>query len=84
MKNKYTYVWVSLVVLVFGIIFIPKIIERIKTGTITQHDRMNLADNDETLGFIYLNNEKRKVPAFSFLNQDSLLISQKDYEGKVY
>lgn len=84
MRNKYTYVWVSLVVLVFGIIFIPKIIERIKKGTITQHDRINLAGNDETLGFIYLNNEKRKVPAFSFLNQDSLLISQKDYEGKVY
>jgi len=84
MRNKYTYVWVSLVILVFGIIFIPKIIERIKTGTITQHDRMNLADTDEPLNFIYLNNEKRKVPSFQFLNQDSILISEKDYEGKVY
>lgn len=83
MRNKYTYVWVSLVILVFGIIFIPKIIERIKTGTITQHDRMNLTDT-EPLNFIYLNNEKRKVPSFQFLNQDSLLISEKDYEGKVY
>ncbi|MBT8291996.1 MAG: SCO family protein [Eudoraea sp.] len=83
MRNKYTYVWVSLVILVFGIIFIPKIIERIKTGTITQHDRMNLTDT-EPLDFIYLNKEKRKVPSFQFLNQDSLLISEKDYEGKVY
>lgn len=83
MRNKYTYVWVSLVILVFGIIFIPKIIERIKTGTITQHDRMNLTDT-EPLNFIYLNNEKRKVPSFQFLNQDSLLISERDYEGKVY
>ncbi|WP_297696352.1 SCO family protein [uncultured Eudoraea sp.] len=83
MRNKYTYVWVSLVILVFGIIFIPKIIERIKTGTITQHDRMNLTDT-EPLNFIYLNNEKRRVPSFQFLNQDSLLISEKDYEGKVY
>jgi protein SCO1/2 len=83
MRNKYTYVWVSLVILVFGIIFIPKIIERIKTGTITQHDRMNLTDT-EPLDFIYLNNEKRRVPSFQFLNQDSLLISEKDYEGKVY
>jgi protein SCO1/2 len=84
MKNKYTYVWVSLIVLVFGIIFIPRIIERIKTGTIIQHDRMNLDDDNEALGFIYLNNEKRKVPAFAFLNQDSLLITQNDYNGKVY
>ena len=79
MKNKYTYVWVSLVILVFGIIFIPKIIERIKTGTIIQHDRMNKTEADEPLNFIYLNNEKRKVPSFQFLNQDSLLISEKDY-----
>ncbi len=84
MKNKYTYVWVSLVILVFGIIFIPKIIERIKTGTIIEHDRMNQTEADEPLNFIYLNNEKRKVPSFQFLNQDSLLISEKDYEGKVY
>jgi len=84
MKNKYTYVWVSLIVLVFGIIFIPRIIERIKTGTVIQHDRMNLDDKNEALGFIYLNNEKRKVPAFAFLNQDSLLITQNDYNGKVY
>jgi protein SCO1/2 len=84
MKNKYTYVWVSLIVLVFGIIFIPRIIERIKTGTVIQHDRMNLDANNDALGFIYLNNEKRKVPAFAFLNQDSLLITQNDYNGKVY
>lgn len=84
MRNKYTYVWVSLVILVFGIIFIPKIIERIKTGTIIEHDRMNQTETDEPLSFIYLNDEKRKVPSFQFLNQDSLLISEKDYEGKVY
>jgi protein SCO1/2 len=44
---------------------------------------MNLTDT-EPLNFIYLNNEKRKVPSFQFLNQDSLLISEKDYLGKVY
>ncbi|HCO86323.1 MAG TPA: SCO family protein, partial [Arenibacter sp.] len=27
-KNNYTYVWVSLVILVFGIIFVPKIVDR--------------------------------------------------------
>ena len=81
-KNNYTYVWVSLVVLVFGIIFIPKIINRIKNGTTVEADRISEA-NDK-LSFIVLNNEKRKVPEFSFINQDSLLISDKDYLGKVY
>lgn len=78
MKNKYTYVWVSFVVLVFGIIFIPRIIERMQSGTVVQKDRMS------RLSFIEANGERKKVPEFSFINQDSLLITNKDYLGKVY
>ncbi|WP_411030093.1 SCO family protein [Spongiimicrobium sp. 3-5] len=84
-KNQYTYVWVSLVILIFGIIFIPKIVDRVKTGTVVEHDRMNVMDNSEGLAFII--NEKghkRKVPSFEFINQDSLVISNRDYKGKVY
>ncbi len=84
MKNKYTYVWVSLVILIFGIIFIPKIIERIKGGTVIENDRINIKDNTGDLAFIMLNGKKRRVPSFEFLNQDSLVISNKDYEGKVF
>ena len=84
MKNKYTYVWVSLIVLIFGIIFIPKIIDRIKNETIVENDRMNVKDNNDDLAFITLNGQKRSVPAFEFINQDSLLISDKDYEGMVF
>jgi len=84
MKNKYTYVWVSLVVLIFGIIFIPKIIDRVKSGAVVENDRMNLKDNSGDLAFVMLNGKKRRVPSFEFLNQDSLLISDKDYEGKVF
>lgn len=84
MKNKYTYVWVSLIVLIFGIIFIPKIIDRIKSGSIVENDRMNVKDNSGDLAFIILNGQKRRVPSFEFLNQDSLLISDKDYKGKVF
>jgi protein SCO1/2 len=36
------------------------------------------------LAFIETNGQKRKVPAFSFTNQDGLTITNKDYEGKVY
>lgn len=84
MKNKYTYVWVSLVILVFGIIFIPKIMDRISGGTVVQNDRMNVKDNSGDLAFVMLNGKKRRVPSFEFINQDSLVISSKDYEGKVF
>ncbi|MFK7812246.1 MAG: SCO family protein [Maribacter sp.] len=84
MKNKYTYVWVSLIILIFGIITIPKIIERVQKGTVVKNDRMNFKDNSGDLSFVLLNGEKRRVPNFEFLNQDSLLISDKDYLGKVF
>ncbi len=84
MKNKYTYVWVSLVILIFGILFIPKIIERVKSGAVVENDRIHIKDNSGDLAFVMLNGKKRRVPSFEFLNQDSLLISDKDYEGKVF
>ncbi|MGB5666896.1 MAG: SCO family protein [Maribacter sp.] len=84
MKNRYTYVWVSLIILVFGIIFMPRIMDRIKSGTVVENDRMNLKDNSAELAYIILDGKKRKVPAFEFFDQDSLLISDKDYLGKVY
>lgn len=78
MHKKYTYVWVSFVILIFGIIFIPKIVDRVRSGEIVDNDRMS------QLAFIEVNGQKRKVPSFSFINQDSLLITDKDYLGKVY
>jgi len=84
MKNKYTYVWVSLIILIFGIIFIPKIVNRVKSDKVVDNDRMNIKDNSGDLAFVMLNGKKRRVPNFEFLNQDSLLISDKDYEGKVF
>lgn len=83
-KNKYSYVWVSLVILIFGIIFIPRIVERVKSGTIVQDDRMNVKHGDQELSYIKFNGQKRRVPSFGFLNQDSLLITDQDFLGKVY
>jgi len=83
-QNQYSYVWVSLVILVFGIIFIPKIVDRVNMDTIVDSDRMNIKTGNEELAFITLNEKKRRVPTFGFLNQDSLLVTDKDYLGKVY
>lgn len=83
-KNQYTYVWVSLIVLIFGIIFVPRIVDRVKRGAIVENDRMSENNDTNKLAYITLGGEKRKVPPFAFHNQDSLLIADTDYLGKVY
>ncbi len=84
MKNKYAYIWVSFIILIFGIIFIPKIIDRVNSGTIVENDRMNVKDNLGDLSFIVLNGKKSSVPSFGFINQDSIIITNADYRNKVY
>lgn len=83
-KAKYTYVWVSLVILVFGIIFIPRIIERVKGHSVVENDRISVKDNSEGLAYIMLDGKKRRVPSFEFIDQDSLLVTEADYKGKVF
>ncbi|SIS82562.1 protein SCO1/2 [Zobellia uliginosa] len=82
--KKYTYVWVSLVILVFGIIFVPKIVDRISKGTIVENDRMNVKPKEAPLAYITLNGKKKQVPAFDFINQDSIRVSNADFKGKVF
>ncbi|WP_396635597.1 SCO family protein [Maribacter sp. R77961] len=84
MNKKYTYVWVSLIVLIFGIITVPRIVDRLKSGTVVENDRMNSPMTKKGLSYILQNKKKRKVPPFQFLNQDSVLVSNRDYIGKVY
>ncbi|TLP82265.1 SCO family protein [Maribacter sp. ACAM166] len=86
MNKKYTYVWVSLIVLIFGIIVIPLIVDRVSSGTVVENDRLNKinANSKVDLGFVLLDGKKRKVPSFEFINQDSVVVSDKDYLGKVY
>jgi protein SCO1/2 len=83
MKNK-SYIGVSLVILVFGIIFIPKIIERIKDGSVIQGDRIDGVSNHRSksanTGLVKIGPE----PAFSLTNQDNKTITKKDYAGKVH
>ena len=88
MKNS--YIGISLVILVFGIIFIPKIIDRIGKDEVVSSDRLNVKKeksekaSGEELAYIVLDGEKKKAPQFQFVNQDGDTISNADYEGKVY
>lgn len=88
-KSNYSYVGIAFIILVFGIIFIPKIVDRIKNNDITRSDRMsNVPDNNftstEKLAFLEINGAPKQVPEFRFTNQNGEIITNKDYEGKVY
>ena len=79
--KKYSYIGISFIILIFGILFFPKIMDRIEKQSISENTRLTKSN---VLSFIKLNGEKRKVPEFIFLNQDSLLISNEDFNGKVF
>ncbi|WP_066223582.1 SCO family protein [Formosa haliotis] len=88
-KTNYSYIGIAFIILVFGIIFIPKIVDRIKNNDVSRSDRMsNVPDNHysskEKLAFLEINGEAKKVPEFSFTNQDGKTITNTDYLGKVY
>ncbi len=79
--RRYSYIAVAFIVLVFGIIFIPRIISRIQQADIVDNKRLS---KPAALSFIALNGEAKRVPDFVFTNQDNRLISNEDYLGKVY
>ncbi len=62
MKNK-SYIWISFIILIFGIWAVPKIIKKFEKSDLV------------LIG---------PAPQFELLNQDNKMISNKNYEGKVY
>jgi len=84
--KKYSYVGIAFIILVFGIIFIPKIVNRVNSVSVVKNDRMSAANpvTNEKLSYIKINDIPKKVPEFAFLDQDSLIITNHDYKGKVY
>jgi len=76
MKNK-AYIGISFIILVFGILVIPKIIDRFKSDSITDNDRLNMAPKSELVAIA-------KAPNFSFTNQDNQTVTNDFYKDKVY
>jgi protein SCO1/2 len=88
-KTNYSYVGIALVILVFGIIFIPRIVDRITNKDVTREEsrskNVSTQLSDETkLAFLNINGTPKKVPDFSFTDQNGNTITNKDYDGKVY
>ncbi|NEV94574.1 SCO family protein [Psychroflexus sp. YR1-1] len=67
--KKYSYVGISLVILVFGIWVVSEILSR---------------NSEESLVYIEIDGERKKVPEFEFINQNRDTISSEDYLGKAY
>lgn len=88
-KTNYSYVGIAFIVLVFGILFVPKIINRISNDDITREESRSKkastqVDNNEELAFLEINGVLKKVPDFSFTDQNGNTITNKDYDGIVY
>ena len=64
-KKKYTYVWVSAVILVFGIFTVVEVSKRFKDNTIVDNGRMMVASSQNEMAYITINGQKRKVPDFA-------------------
>ena len=85
MKAK--YIGLFAVILIFGIIFVPKIHDRIVNNTIVDNTRMSTAKSQEA--DVVVDTSKtllalQEVPPFDFINQDSKAITNDFYKGKVY
>lgn len=78
--KKNAYIGISFIILVFGIWFVPKIVDQIQNRSWVESDRMSKKD----LAYIKLNGEPKKVPEFVLTNQDNLPITNDDFLGKVY
>lgn len=82
MKNK-SSVGLIIILLIFGYLFIPKIVNRLSLDQTIESSR-SVKPGYTALDYIKLTGEAKKVPDFIFLNQDSLYVSNEDYLGKVY
>jgi protein SCO1/2 len=81
MKNK-SYIGISFIILVFGILVVPKIIDRIQNGSVTSADRLDKVQK-ETLE----NSSLVKIgptPHFELTDQNGQKVTNDTYKGKVF
>ena len=80
---------IIILLIVFGLVFVPRIINRVKNNDISRSESRslkldNFEKNIKPLPYLLMNNERKKVPEFNFVNQNGDLVSNNDYIGKVY
>lgn len=89
-KTNYSYIGIAFIILVFGIYFIPRIIDRISNDDVTRNESRSDQTKEKdayTSDLIFIKNpdgSPKKVPDFSFTDHNGKIVTNKDYEGKVY
>lgn len=94
-KTNYSYIGIAFIILVFGILFVPKIIDRLTSEDVTRDESRSKSVSTQEINtpkrnqsdLVYIptvDGGNRKVPAFSFTNQNGETITNEDYLGKVY
>ena len=79
MKNK-SYIGISLIILVFGILVIPKIVERVKNNDIVKDDRLNVQTKHTESDLVKIG----PAPNFRLTDQNNQTITNETYKGQVY
>lgn len=87
MKN-YSYIGISFIILIFGIIVVPEIIDRVSKHEVVDSNRSDTREDraaaSQPLAYIELSGNRKKVPPFEFVDQKGDTITNEDYRGKVY
>ena len=88
MKNKKN-IFTIILVIVFGLVFVPRIIDRLVNNDVSRSESRslkldNFEKNIESLPYLIINDERKKVPVFKFVNQNGEIVSNEFYLGKVY
>lgn len=78
-NNKYSYIGIALVVLVFGIFTVKEISKKIQDKTVVDEDR-HLIGQQEHVDFVTIG----KAPEFRLTDQNGETVSNDTYKGKVY
>ena len=89
MKNNKKNIIIFFLIIILGLVFVPRIVNRLKNDDISRSESRsikfdNFEKNIEPLPYLLVNNERKKVPNFKFINQNGKSISNNDYLGKVY
>ena len=79
MDNKKNII-IIILILVFGLVFVPRIIDRVKNDDVSRSESRslkldNFEKNIDPLPYLLVNNERKKVPDFKFINQNEKLVS---------
>ncbi len=82
MPKNNSYIWISFIVLVFGIYAIPKIIDRIQNDEIVKGGALDrIAPINAKKSSLY---SVGPVPKFELTDQNNLVISNQNYDNKVF